>query len=288
MPPTLSIYDYLDYRGFLKDRFLEAKTRNPLFSYQAFSRMAGAKSTSFLKLVIDGKRNISDDGISMVTKGFRLSEPERKYFECLVKFNQATVHEEKDRHFRELSKHKQFLAAKPMAAAQYRLLSHWYYVAILELVRLPSDGPKNVAWLQSRLRPEVEAKEIKAAVAELIRLELLSENGPLGFARNETMLATEDSVRSLSAVNFHVQMSGLAAKAVAEQKAREREFTTLTVVTSEKSFQKAKEEIRKFRDHLHSILEQEGQDCPGSEGSRNFVSHLNLQLFRLSETENLP
>jgi hypothetical protein len=31
--------------------------------------MAGAKSTSFLKLVIDGKRNISDDGISMVSKG---------------------------------------------------------------------------------------------------------------------------------------------------------------------------------------------------------------------------
>jgi uncharacterized protein (TIGR02147 family) len=279
-----SIYDYLDYRGFLKDRFYEVKSRNPLFSYQSFSRMAGAKSTSFLKLVIDGKRNISDSGIGMISKGFHLTEPERKYFECLVKFNQATVHEEKDRYFRELSKNKQFLAAKPMAAAQYRLLSHWYYVAILELVRMPSEGPKNVAWLQERLRPEVETKEIKAAVAELVRLELLADEKTRGLSRNEGMLATEDSVRLLSAVNFHVQMSGLAAKAVAEQKAREREFTTLTVVTSEKSFQKAKEEIRKFRDHLHSILEQEGQDVQG-DAARRFVSHLNLQLFRLSESE---
>jgi len=281
MPSIPSIYDYLDYRGFLKDRFLDIKRKNPLFSYQSFSRLAGAKSTSFLKLVIDGKRNVSDDGIGMIARGFHLSEPERKYFESLVKFNQAKVHDEKDRYFRELAKNRRWLTAKPMAAAQYRLLSHWYYVAILELVRIPSEGPKDASWLQKRLRPEVELKEIKTAVAELVKLDLLAHDERQGFVRNETMLATEDAVRSLSAVNFHVQMSGLAAKAVAEQKGREREFTTLTVVTSEKSFQKAKEEIRKFRDHLHSILEQENDE------PKNFVGHFNLQLFRLSEKENL-
>ncbi|HSA59343.1 MAG TPA: TIGR02147 family protein [bacterium] len=281
MPPNPSIYDYLDYRGFLKDRFLEIKKRNPLFSYQSFSRLAGARSTSFLKLVMDGKRNVSDEGIGMIARGFRLSEPERKYFECLVKFNQAKIHEEKDRYFRELAKNKRWLAAKPLAAAQYRLLSHWYYVAILELVRIPSDLPKDACWIQKRLRPEVELKEVKAAVAELVRLDLLAHDKEEGLVRSEAMLATEDAVRSLSAVNFHAQMSQLAAKAVAEQKAREREFTTLTVVTSEKAFQRAREEIRKFRDHLHSILEQENED------PKDFVGHFNLQLFRLSEKETL-
>lgn len=281
MPPNPSIYDYLDYRGFLKDRFLEIKKRNPLFSYQSFSRLAGARSTSFLKLVMDGKRNVSDEGIGMIARGFRFSEPERKYFECLVKFNQAKIHEEKDRYFRELAKNKRWIAAKPLAAAQYRLLSHWYYVAILELVRVPSDRPKDASWIQKRLRPEVELKEVKAAVAELVRLDLLAHDEHAGLVRSEAMLATEDAVRSLSAVNFHTQMSQLAAKAVAEQKAREREFTTLTVVTSEKAFQRAREEIRKFRDHLHSILEQENED------PRDFVGHFNLQLFRLSEKETL-
>lgn len=277
-----SIYDYLDYRGFLKDRFLDVKKKNPLFSYQSFSRMAGAKSTSFLKLVIDGKRNISDDGIGMIARGFRMSEPERKYFECLVKFNQAKVHEEKDRYFRELAKNKRLLAAKPLAVSQYRLLSHWYYVAILELVRVPSEQSKDVSWIQKRLRPSLEAKDIRTAVDELIKLNLLAVNEKRGFIRNEAMLATDDAVRSLSAVNFHAQMCQIAAKAVAEQKGREREFTTLTVVTSEKSFQRAKEEIRKFRDHLHSILEQEGQE---NDEPRDFVGHFNLQLFRLSERE---
>jgi uncharacterized protein (TIGR02147 family) len=281
MPSHPSIYDYLDYRGFLKDRFLEIKKKNPLFSYQSFSRMAGAKSTSFLKLVMDGKRNVSDEGIGMLARGFHLSEPERKYFECLVKFNQAKIHEEKDRYFRELARNKRWLSAKPLAAAQYRLLSHWYYVAILELVRVPSDRPKDACWIQKRLRPEVELKEVKAAVAELVRLDLLAHDGHAGLVRNEAMLATDDAVRSLSAVNFHAQMSQLAAKAVAEQKAREREFTTLTVVTSEAAFQRAREEIRKFRDHLHSILEQENEE------PRDFVGHFNLQLFRLSEKETL-
>jgi len=274
-----SIYDYLDYRGFLKDRFLDVKKRNPLFSYQSFSRMAGAKSTSFLKLVIDGKRNISDEGIGMIARGFRMSEPERKYFECLVKFNQAKVHEEKDRYFRELAKNKRMLAAKPFAVSQYRLLSHWYYVAILEIVRCPSLQPKDAAWIQKHLRPSLEMREIRTAIDELIKLDLLRCDEQTGLVRNEAMLATEDAVHSLSAVNFHTQMCQIASKAVTEQKAREREFTTLTVVTSEASFQKAKEEIRKFRDHLHSILEQENDE------PRDFVGHFNLQLFRLSEKE---
>jgi uncharacterized protein (TIGR02147 family) len=285
MPIHPSIYDYLDYRGFLKDRFLEIKKKNPLFSYQSFSRLAGARSTSFLKLVMDGKRNVSDEGIGMISRGFRLSEPERKFFESLVRFNQARVHDEKDRYFRELAKNKRLLAVRPMTAAQYRLLSHWYYVAILELVRVPSAGRKDAGWLQRRLRPAVDIKDVKAAVDELIDLELLARDSRLGLVRRETVLATEDAVRSLSSVNFHMQMSSLAAKAVSEQKSREREFTTLTVVTSESAFQKARDEIRWFRDHLHSVLEQEDQEHGEP---RNFVGHLNLQLFRLSEKGELP
>src|SRR5579885_542919 len=114
-----TIYDYMDYRCFLKERFLAIKTKNPLFSYRSFNRLAGGKSSAFLKLVIDGKRNLADEGIQMVVRGFKLNDHERKYFESLVKFNQSRNHEEKDRYFRHLSQNKHFIAAKPLTAAQY-------------------------------------------------------------------------------------------------------------------------------------------------------------------------
>jgi len=237
----------MDYRLFLRERFEEIKRKNSLFSYQSFSRMAGAKSTGFLKLVIGGKRNLADKGIDMIARGFHLTEAERDYFESLVKFNQASSHEEKNRHFRNMTQNKKFLAAKPLTAAQYQLFSHWYYVAILELVRVPSKKTKTSAWLQQRLLPEVELRFVKKALADLKTCGLLFEDSHKGFCRKEAMLASEDEIQSLSVANLQSQMSYLAARAVLEEPAKEREFSSLTIVTSQSGFQKAKEEIRKLR-----------------------------------------
>ena len=274
----VSVYDYIDYRRFLKDSFLDQKAKRPSFSFRSFNRRAGIKSSGFLTLVIDGKRNLAEDGIRMLAKGFELAEPEERYFEILVRFNQAKTHEEKDRYFRELSQNKKFLAAKPLTAAQYRLFSHWYYVAILECIRIETRDAKTLEWLQSIVHPEISIKLIKQAVKELEKLRLLERSANGTLRRLDNMRGTEDEVHSLSVANFHVQMCQMAARAVMKESAQDREFSGLTIVTSEKSFAKAKQEIQKFRKKLHSILEQE------SDEPKNFVTHLNLQLFKLSRT----
>lgn len=274
----LSVYDYVDYRCFLKDRFSEHKKAHPAFSFRSFNRRAGIKSSGFLKLVMDGRRNLADEGIRKIAKGFKLSETEENYFETLVRFNQAKTNEEKDRCFQDLSQNKKFLAAKPLTAAQYRLFSHWYYVAILECIRIDAKEPKTAQWLQKIVHPPISIKNIKTAVNELKKLGLLEETRGGTLKRIENMVATEDVVRSVSVANFHVQMCQMAARAVMREDARDREFSALTIVASEKSFQKAKAEIQKFRKKLHSILEQE------TDGAKTFVSHLNLHLFKLSRT----
>lgn len=92
----MPIYQYTDYRRLLKDLFSELKRRNPRFSYRVFNRLAGIKSSSFLKLVMEGKRNLAEEGIAKVIRGFRLVEAEARHFELLVRFNQAKTEVEKD------------------------------------------------------------------------------------------------------------------------------------------------------------------------------------------------
>src|SRR5215831_45499 len=156
---AITVYDYTNYRSFLKDKFRELKQKNPSLSYRSFNRLAGIKSSGFLKLVVDGKRNLADEGISMLAQGFRLGEPERKYFELLVKFNQAKNPEEKNRIFHELSQNRRFIAAKPLTAAQYHLFSNWYYVAILEMFRIETKEVRDVIWIRKNLNPPVPLKE---------------------------------------------------------------------------------------------------------------------------------
>lgn len=276
----VSVYDFVDFRCFLKDRFADLKLKNPSFSFRSFNRVAGIKSSAFLKLVMDGKRNLGDEGIHKIAKGFKLSEPEAEYFEQLVKFNQATDNETKNRYFNSLTRNKKFLAAKPLTAGQYQLFSQWYYVAILELVRVPTRQKKDITWLFNRLSPPVDRKKIKEAVQVLKKLGLLKDTRGGSLQRIETMITTDDEVQSLAVANFHVEMSEMAGRAVMKEAAQEREFSALTILTSEKSFKTAKAEIQKFRKKLHSILEQEMGD------TKNFVAQINLQMFKLSKGEN--
>lgn len=274
---VVSLYDYTDYRAFLRDRFTEAKKRNPLFSYRSFNKVAGIRSSAFLKFVIDGKRNLADRGIRKICRGFHLNEMEGKYFNALVKFNQAADVEEKDHYFRILSQNRKFIAAKPLTAVQYRLFTHWYYVAILEMVRLEIAEVKDVGWLKSGINPPVGRVAIKKAVKDLKELGLLSEEKNGNLKRNETMLMTEDQFQSLALTNFHTQMSEIASQKVLKARPEDREFSALTVATSEKGFQESKRRIQQLSDLLHSSLEQETGE------PKTIVGHFNFQLFKLNQ-----
>ncbi len=271
------IFEYTDYRIFLKDRFLKIKMKNPAFSYRAFNYRAGVKSSAFLKLVIDGKRNLGEEGIGKVIQGFRLSEGEAEFFRKLVYFNQADNHTEKDRHFQDLARLRPFRKSKPMTAAQYEMFSHWYYVTILELIRLEGPEIHNDVWLQQKIAPKVGLREIQKAIRILKSLNLIEveENG--NIRRLESMLNTEDQVRSMFLINYHQEMSKLAADVLTRVPYDQREFSGLTIAVGSKSFEKAKEEIQKFRKKLHDILEEE------EDNSKKIVLQCNLQLFPLSE-----
>ncbi|MCB1214760.1 MAG: TIGR02147 family protein, partial [Deltaproteobacteria bacterium] len=83
------IYHYLSYREFLKDLVAYEKNRtNSKFSYRNFSRLAGLKSISYLKLVLDGERNLSADTMHGFAKAFKIKGEEREFFELLVNFDQ--------------------------------------------------------------------------------------------------------------------------------------------------------------------------------------------------------
>src|SRR5262249_33177209 len=101
----VTVYDYADYREFLRDRFFELKKKNPLFSYRSFNRLAGLKNSGFLKLVIEGKKNLGEIGILKMARGFKLNEVETRYFDSLVRFNQAGDGEEREHYRGELSFH---------------------------------------------------------------------------------------------------------------------------------------------------------------------------------------
>src|SRR3989338_3815356 len=89
------IFEYDNYREYLRGLYDHLKVARGHFSYRYFSRMAGFRSPNFLKLVIDGDRNLSGESIEKFIKALKIQNKEAIFFRNLVLLNQSETLEEK-------------------------------------------------------------------------------------------------------------------------------------------------------------------------------------------------
>ena len=87
------VMQYSDFREFLRDFYQERKPYG--FSFREFSKLAGYSSPVFLKLVIEGKANLSERGTERVANATGLVGADVEYFRILVAMNQSKKAEEK-------------------------------------------------------------------------------------------------------------------------------------------------------------------------------------------------
>ncbi len=129
-----AVYNYLDYRAFLKDLVEFRKQQDSKYSYRYFSGKAGFSSTNFISLVVKGKRNLTNGSISQIAKGLGLKKKEREFFENLVFMNQASTHDEKNYYYKRMMAFKPFTESSSIDKSCYEYFSNWYYPVIREIV----------------------------------------------------------------------------------------------------------------------------------------------------------
>lgn len=274
-----SIYDYSDYRVYLRDFYLALKSRRAGYSYRAFSRAAGFTSPNFLKLVIDGARNLTADSLERFATALELSRAERDYFRELVRFNQADTPEEKQAHAERLAKSRPARRVHPLREAQLLYYTHWYYVAIRELAAR-ADFSSDPAWVAEQLNPRVTAAQAARALSDLEKLGLLVRDDQGRLAQTTTIVATDDEVASEMVGSFHREMLRLASESIERFRGKDREVSSVTVGLSPSSAHQIKEAIQRFRGELLQIA--------AADTSPSRVFQLNFQLFPLSEEKPKP
>ncbi|MCX7727464.1 MAG: TIGR02147 family protein, partial [Chitinispirillaceae bacterium] len=85
----VNIFEYQNYRDYLRAYYNEQKALKKAFSYRSFSKKAGIQSPSFLFYVIEGKRNLTKNSVMKISAAIGHNREEAEYFENLVFFNQA-------------------------------------------------------------------------------------------------------------------------------------------------------------------------------------------------------
>jgi uncharacterized protein (TIGR02147 family) len=269
---ALDVFGYLDYRAFLRDYYLEKKDRRGL-SYRSFSRRAGLRSPNYLKLVIDGARNLSDEMAARFAKAVGLTGDAAEYFVELVRFNQAKSTTERNASYSRLTGFRRHQRAQPLELKHAAYHSTWYLPAIRELAAR-RDFCEDPAWIASALWPSISKTEAAAALATLLDLGLLTRNARGEIVQGEALVSTGPETRGLHIRNYHRMMMNRAAESMDEIPASDRDISALTLCLGADGLSRLKERVQRFRRELLELSTLE--DDPDQ------VVQVNFQLFPLS------
>ena len=267
------VFAHLDYREFLKAAFEELKEKRPHFSHRLFAKQAGFASSNYAMLVMQGKRNLSGDGIMKIARALRLKKAEAEFFENLVRFNQAATDAEKGFYYERIAANRRYAAARPLERGQYEYYAKWYIPAIREMVLL-KEFREDPAWIAAHLKPAITSREAEAALKLLIELGLLIRNDRGRLAQRDAHIAGGEEVSSLAMTTFQREMIERAAASIEATPPAEREIGSLTFAVSRGKLAEAKRMIREFRSRLAGFLAEEQ--------SADAVYQFNVQLFDLS------
>jgi uncharacterized protein (TIGR02147 family) len=268
-----SIFEYDNYREFLRDTLEARKRSNPGFSIRNFARRSGFKAHSYVVRILQGKKDLSSDGIARVAHALKLNREEAAFFGSLVKLNQAKTSSDRQIFALEILSQRSYRKLHPLGESQYNYLSTWYYVVIRELVDLP-EFEENYEWIARQVLPPITASQAKRAMDELIQVGLLERRPDGRLAQVTSLLSTPNEVTSSAVVQYHRSMLKLASEAIDRVARENRDITAQTIGISKQTARKIKEMLQDFRKQTMELVSQE----QGAE----VIYQLNFQLFPVS------
>lgn len=267
------IFSYIDYRNFLKDYYQEKKSTTTFFSHRYFCNKAGISSPNFLKLVIDGKKNLSESSIQKFTKALELGEKEARFFRNLVLFNQAKSAAQKQEYYAVLLSMMNMIKEQHLSLDQHELYSKWYVSVIRELITL-DDFQDDFRKLATMVSPQISVMDAKNSVKLLLRLGLVEKQSNGRYIHKDQAIRADSEMARNAIRSFNRKMAELGAESIERFSPDERNVSGITVGASKAAYEMIVAEIQACKDRIISIVNREEIS--------SHVYQVNFQAFPLS------
>lgn len=215
------IFEYQDYRTFLKETLAERAKVREGYSLRGFSEKIGV-SNSFLSEVLGKKKALSVELAFKIAVKLNLTEAETQYFCFMVQLEQ-----EEDPGFREeLSNRLKALNPKrethDLSVDLFKTIADWYHFAILELTYLTGFRLEAASAAKKLGISKVEAE---VAIDRLVRLELLDKEGST-YRKAQPYILTKSQLPNGAFKQHHRQILEKALQCIDSQDPSERMSAT--------------------------------------------------------------
>lgn len=270
----INIYEYLDFKTYLKDYYSLHKESNKNFSYRYIAQKVGFKSAGQFTQIIKGQLNLSQKLLPKFSKFLKLSKREAQYFELLVNFNQAKSQTDKSRFYERMLSFKE-IKTTIINPDQYKFYQKWYYAAIRDILSIHKFNG-DYRKLANLVEPSISTAEAREAIELLERLKIIEKSDDNDYILTNTIISSPiGDVFSTALAGYASQMLDRAKYAVNEMPKEERSISWVGASLSKEAFNEVKEEIAIFRNKLLAIADKDSHP--------ERVYHFNIQCFPLSK-----
>ena len=275
------VFDYLDYREFLKDFYQHKKSLNPTFSLAVFSQKAGLVTRNYLKRVIDGERPLTSESIPKFCLGLGLGVKEKVYFEALVNFNQTKDNDSKKHYFSALTQATENVrgSAVEVVRDQFEVYKNWYILPVRELVLL-KDFEEDPHYIVKKMKNKISKKEAVDAIDVLLRVGLLVRDPETKNLRQANPIIVYDKgVVDMTIRDFHMQTLDRTKEAIHQDEFQSWDLRSLSIAISGSELKDIHKAIKSF---IHELNLKYSKPIDEVNKTADTVILLNSQVIQLT------
>lgn len=264
-----SLFEFLDYRDYLKFRFDKLREKKSSYSYRLIARKLKTDPGQLVK-IMQGQRHLSERLIPVFSTFLGLEGRKKEYFICLVRFNKAKTGSETKLYFEKLMEIKDLILPQ-VKSNQDEFYRKWYHSVIRILFAFYKfDG--NFKKLGSLLSPAISEREARASVELLTELGFIVKGEDGDLTVSERFITGGGDWRMLAVRHFQQQTIQLGERSLINDPPELRDISSLTISIPEEMLGELQEMLAEFRKTvLRKVMDVSRE--PDS------VYQLNLQLI---------
>ena len=270
------IFEYTDYREWIRDAFDDFKQRKTVISWRYMAMKLGADPGNLLR-VSQGKIHLTLSLVKPMAEFFELDEKETAYWTELVCFGRAKTDAEALNHYEKMQILKG-IPLKLLAKKELEFYRHWYYNAIRSIIGI-CKFKDDYEGLAESCTPAITVDEAKSAVKLLYDLNMISKDREGFWKVNDTFVSTGGNWRSEAVRMFQKETIRLAGESLERHNPPLRDISTVTMTFNMDDIALIREKIKEFRSELLRM----SQDGNGDDT----VFQLNVQLFPIGFAKKL-
>jgi len=249
----LSVFDYLDYRDYLRDWFEERKKQSPWYSYKVFGEGVSLDQSQVYRIT-QKQLHISAAARDRFVKYLGLSGASEQYFLTMIDFSRTRREAESRRLFVQLQAMRG-TGCHTLVESQYGLYEAWFLPvvrALLGVFELTDD----YASLAARLNPPISVEEARKAVATLAKLKLVARDKDGVWRLQAKSLSTGSQYQSQQVRRYQAQTFKLLEESLERHPRQQRDINVANLAVDASAFKDCIEILASARRQIRDRIER--------------------------------